>query len=188
MGKNDNLIALSNDVDEEKVRAIQWRIDKNSTSLNSIVNKLVSKYCNQLDEYVELIRTALQDQNSPPTDYELDMWVMELPVLLYFTGEGQESLGIKEDIAKAVKMELYNNTRMDSTGTVADKDAAAELATQHEFLAHVAYQRAYKKIKLRMELANEILQSVKKVISRRMVEYELARVDPSRIQGRAKPV
>jgi len=34
-----------------------------------------------------------------------------------------------------------------------------------------------------MEAANETLQSVKKVISRRMVEYEVARVDSGRIGG-----
>lgn len=184
MAKNDNNKALSADINDAEVRTLQYRIDKNSEILNSIVNRLVGNYCSQLDQYVNKIKNALQDERNPPTDYELDLWAMELPVLLYFTGEGQEALGIKEDVAKAVRMELYNETRTAASGTVADKDSTAEMATQNEFLTHVAYQRAYKKIKLRMELGAEILQSVKKVISRRMVEYELARVDPQRIGGR----
>ena len=178
-----NEIALSGEIEVGKVRQLQKRIDANSDIVESIVNRLVSEYCKPLDDYMDFIRDILNDHNNPPTDRELDDFTLNIPVLLYFTGEAQEALGIKEDVAKAVKQELYNEIYDKSTGTIADKTAAAELATQNEYIAHIAYQRAYKKIKLRMEAANETLQSVKKVISRRMVEYEVARVDPGRIGG-----
>ena len=178
-----NEIALSGEIEVGKVRQLQKRIDANSDIVDSIVNRLVSDYCKPLDEYMDFIRDILNDHNNPPTDRELDDFTLNIPVLLYFTGEAQEALGIKEDVAKAVKQELYNEIYNKSTGTIADKTAAAELATQNEYIAHIAYQRAYKKVKLRMEAANEMLQSVKKVISRRMVEYEVARVDPGRIGG-----
>jgi len=178
-----NEIALSGEIEVGKIRQLQKRIDANSDIVNSIVNRLVSDYCKPLDEYMEFIRNILNDTANPPTDRELDDFTLNIPVLLYFTGEAQEALGVKEDVAKAIKQELYNEIYDKSTGTIADKTAAAELATQNEYIAHIAYQRAYKKIKLRMEAANEMLQSVKKVISRRMVEYEVARVDPGRIGG-----
>ena len=178
-----NEIALSGEIEVGKIRQLQKRIDANSDIVNSIVNRLVSDYCKPLDEYMEFIRNILNDTVNPPTDRELDDFILNIPVLLYFTGEAQEALGVKEDVAKAVKQELYNEIYDKSTGTIADKTAAAELATQNEYITHIAYQRAYKKIKLRMEAANETLQSVKKVISRRMVEYEVARVDSGRIGG-----
>jgi uncharacterized protein YukE len=178
-----NEIALSGEIEVGKVRQLQKRIEANSDIVESIVNRLVSDYCKPLDDYMDFIRGILNDHDNPPTDRELDDFTLNIPVLLYFTGEAQEALGIKEDVAKAVKQELYNEIYDKSTGTIADKTAAAELATQNEYIAHIAYQRAYKKIKLRMEAANETLQSVKKVISRRMVEYEVARVDPGRIGG-----
>lgn len=178
-----NEIALSGEIKVGKIRQLQKRIDANSDIVDSIVNRLVSDYCKPLDEYMEFIRNILNDTANPPTDSELDDFALNIPVLLYFTGEAQEALGVKEDVAKAVKQELYNEIYEKSTGTIADKTAAAELATQNEYIAHIAYQRAYKKIKLRMEAANEMLQSVKKVISRRMVEYEVARVDPGRVGG-----
>ena len=178
-----NEIALSGEIEVGKVRQLQKRIEANSDIVESIVNRLVSEYCKPLDDYMDFIRDILNDHNNPPTDRELDDFTLNIPVLLYFTGEAQEALGIKEDVAKAVKQELYNEIYNKSTGTIADKTAAAELATQNEYIAHIAYQRAYKKIKLRMEAANETLQSVKKVISRRIVEYEVARVDPGRIGG-----
>jgi len=178
-----NEIALSGEINVGKIRQLQKRIDANSDIVDSIVNRLVSDYCKPLDEYMEFIRNILNDTANPPTDRELDDFALNIPVLLYFTGEAQEALGVKEDVAKAVKQELYNEIYEKSTGTIADKTAAAELATQNEYIAHIAYQRAYKKVKLRMEAANEMLQSVKKVISRRMVEYEVARVDPGRVGG-----
>lgn len=178
-----NEIALSGEINVGKIRQLQKRIDANSDIVDSIVNRLVSDYCKPLDEYMEFIRNILNDTVNPPTDRELDDFVLNIPVLLYFTGEAQEALGVKEDVAKAIKQELYNEIYDKSTGTIADKTAAAELATQNEYIAHIAYQRAYKKVKLRMEAANETLQSIKKVISRRMVEYEVARVDSGRIGG-----
>ena len=76
--------------------------------MNSIVDRLVSEYCRSLDEYMQFIRNILNDTANPPTDRELDDFALNIPVLIYFTGEAQEALGIKEDVAKAVKQELYN--------------------------------------------------------------------------------
>ena len=178
-----NEAALSGEIEVGKVRQLQKRIDANSDIVDGIVNRLVADYCKSLDDYMNFIKGILDDTANPPNDRELDDFTLNIPVLLYFTGEAQEALGVKEDVAKAVKQELYNEVYDKSTGTIADKTAAAELATQNEYIAHIAYQRAYKKIKLRMEAANETLQSIKKVISRRMVEYEVARVDSGRIGG-----
>ena len=175
---------LTADVEVSPVRKIQRRVDTNSEIIDGIVDRLVSQYCAPLDDYMNRIREILADEANPPTDSELDNFALNIPVLLYFTGEAQEALGIREDVAKAIKQELYNEAYDKADGTIGDKTAVAELATQNEYIAHVAYQRAYKKVKLRMEAANEALQSVKKVISRRMVEYEVARVDMDRIKAR----
>ena len=176
-------VALTGNIEIPKIQDLQKRIDENSDIIDGIVNKLVAGYCKPLDDYMKFIKEILDDADNPPTDRELDDFTLNLPVLLYFTGEAQEALGIKEDVAKAVKQELYNEIYEKSSGTIADKTAVAELATQSEYIAHAAYQRAYKKVKLRMESANETLQSIKKVITRRIAEYEISRVDPSRIGG-----
>ena len=183
MAKNDNGLVLSNEIDVNKVRQIQKRIDKNSDILDGIVSRLVSNYCEQLDNYMRYISCILADTNNPPTDKELDDFILNIPVLLYFAGEGQESLGVKEDVAKAVKQELFNETYDKAGGTIADKTAVAELATQNEYITYIAYNRAYKKIKLRCEAAYETLQSAKKILSRRMNEYDVTKVSPERIGG-----
>lgn len=181
-GRKVNSSALTKEIDPAGIKNIQKQVDKNSDIINDIVNATVKQYCKPLDDYVIKIQGILNDK-TPPTAIELDYFVMNLPIFLYYAGEGQEAVGVKEDISKAVKMEAYNFVHINQVGTVSDKQAAAELATQEEYLVHLAYQRAYKIIKQRVEAGNELLQSIKKVMSRRIAEMELARVDPANTGG-----
>lgn len=174
---------LAKEINGDEIKNIQARVEHNGKLIDEIVTNLVNDYCKQLDDYVLFIQNVLQDIKHPPTDLELDDFVMNLPVLLYFTGEGMESLGIKEDTSKAVKMEKYNEIYNQVKGTIADKTAKAELESQSELITNMAYNRAYKKIKLRLELGNELLQSIKKVITRRTSEYEMGKVDGGRFNN-----
>ena len=185
MSKENNY-ALSSEIDVKGINDMQLLVTKNSEAINEIVNKLVADYCNKLDEYVAYINMIIQDQEHPVTAQELDDFVIQLPILLYFAGEAQENLGIHEDIAKAKKMEKYNTIYDQVKGTIADKTAKSEIASQTEYLTHIIYNRAYKIVKAKMEAAYELLSSCKKVISRRMSENELANIDEGRIKNGRK--
>lgn len=171
---------LAKELKEKEIKLLQDRIDDNSRLINNLTNKLVADYCSNLDDYVRFIQSILQDDKHPPTAQELDDFVMNLPVLLYFCGEAQENLGIKTDVAKAIKQEKYNEIYNEVKGTIADKTAKSELAAQSEAVTHIIYDRAYKIVKEKMNAAYELLSSCKKVISRRMSEYELGGVDSGR--------
>ena len=153
--------------DENKVKDTENRIENNAIKVDEIVKRLVDSYAKPLDDYVKTCSAIITDKENPPTDEELDDMCITIPCYLYFTGEGQEALGLREDIAKAIKMELYNNTYEQAVGTIADKTATAELACQHELIVHSCYQRAYKHLKIKYEVGLELLNSIKKVISRR---------------------
>lgn len=174
-------LAFADKLDPDKLDGILKRTDDNSEYINGIVNDIVSKYCKPLDDLMQLFNKILSDVDNPPTDEELDQMTMKLPNLLYFAGEGQEALGIKEDTSKAIKMEIYNKVHMETAGTVSDKEAKASSESQYETVVNAIYTRAYKKVKLRMEAGFEQLQSIKKVISRRCLEKELGRVDNGRL-------
>lgn len=77
-------------------------------------------------------------------------------------------------MAKSIRAELFNRVREKSKGTIADKNAAAELAAMQETLVWSVYQRAYKIVKCKVESGYELLASVKKVISRRSAEYSIS--------------
>lgn len=176
---------LANEIETKKIELLQERINNNSKLINDLTNKLVADYCKQLDDYVRFIQRILQDDNHPPTAEELDDFVMNLPTLLYFCGEAQENLGIKTDVAKAVKQEKYNEIYNElQKGTISDKTSKAELAVQSEEITRIIYDRAYKIVKEKMNAAYELLSSIKKVISRRMSEYELSGVDSNRFSTR----
>lgn len=171
---------MTADINLDELRSIAIKVENNSELINEVVDALVLNHCKMLDDLIQKIKLSIEDKDNPPTSEELDYYTLNMPVALYYASEAQEVLGIKEDVALATKKEIYNAIFEKAQKTVADKTAAAELASQAEYLTHVAYQRAYKKVKLRLEYANEILQSVKKVISRRMTEMELTRLHGSR--------
>lgn len=177
----DNYKALSETIDSEAVNKIINRVDDNSEIVDNLTKEVVTKFCKPLDDLMETIKKIVEDDNNPPSDLELDQMTLKLPVNLYFVGEAQEALGIREDVAKAVKMDVYNKVRDSVGGTVADKDSKAELASQQEYIVHCVYSRAYKKVKNRMEAGYEMLNSVKKVINRRMSEAQLSGVSSGRL-------
>lgn len=165
------------DENASSLTKIQENIESNAGALDTIVNDIIAPYCRDLDDYVSFIKDCLKDGENPPTNEELDDFCMNLSTYIYFAGGTCEYLGIRDDIAKAVYKEMYHTARANqSSGTVADKDSLAELASQEEFIVSAAYNRAYKIMKSKVDNAQELLSSCKKVLSRRISEQELTRM------------
>ena len=162
-----------NDMNQTNTESIMKKVDNISDTIKEISDKLVNKYCKDLDDLMSIIREQLQDKGEI-TDTELEFLIMDLANILYFTGSAQEDLGIKEDTCKAIRQEVYSFYRNEATGTVADKTALAELACQKETMTLAIYSRAYKKVKLRMDAGYEMLNSLKKVMNKRITEMELS--------------
>lgn len=163
--------------DNTEVLKVKERVENSSDTIQRVVNEIIRPYSKDLDNYVEFIRTCLQDGNTPPTNSELEDYCMNLSTFIYFAGGMCEQLGIRDDISRALYKETYNTKRHEqTTGTVADKDAFAELSSQQEQLTNICYNRAYKTMKAKVENAQELLGSCKKVLSHRMQEMELTRL------------
>ena len=153
---------------------IMQNVDNISDKIKEISDRLVNKYCKNLDDLMSVIKEQLQN-NGGITDTELEFLIMDLANALYFTGSAQEDLGIKEDTCKAIRQEVYSKAREQATGkTVADKTAQAELIAQAETMTLSIYSRAYKKVKLRMDGGYEMLNSLKKVMNKGITEMELS--------------
>ena len=148
------------------------RIDNTSEIVKEISDKFVEEYCKDLDYLMSQIKELLNQ--GMIVDNVLETCILDLANILYFTGSAQEDLGIKEDTCKAIRAEIYNKTYEDSKGTVAQKNALSELATQQETIVLNIYSRAYKKVKLRMDAGYEMLNSLKKVMNKRISEMELS--------------
>lgn len=161
----------------DKLDDIRSKVNLDASKIEEIVQDIINPYCSELDKYVDFIKSILKDGENPPTSMELDDFCMNLSVYIYYAGGMQEYLGIKDDIARAIYKEMYHTSRDNiEKGTVADKDSLAELASQQEALISMAYKRAYGIMKMKVAAAQEILGSIKKIISRRMAESELTRI------------
>lgn len=166
--RNNNSISYSS------IDGVVKNVDNISDTIKEISDKLVNKYCKPLDVEMEVIRLELKE-NKALTDDTLEKHILDLANILYFTGSAQEDLGIKEDTCKAIRQEVYSKAREQATGkTVADKTAQAELIAQAETMTLAIYSRAYKKVKLRMDAGYEMLNSLKKVMNKRITEMELS--------------
>lgn len=159
------------------VEKIQSNVNADFEQLNSIITDIIRPYSKDLDKYVEFIRDCLKNGEEPPTNAELEDFCLNLSTFIYFAGGMCEHLGIKDDISKAIWKEVYNSHRQAAgKGTIADKNSLAELAAQQEYLTNVCYNRAYRIMKAKVENAQELLQSCKKVLSHRMQEMELTKI------------
>ena len=181
-----NQKALVEGISKEIIDSLLQRVEKNSFSIDKVVDELVAKHCSELDSYVLFVRECLLDKDRPPTAEELDDFVLNLPVLIYWAGDGQETLGIRQSIAEAIEKEAFNvayEAANAGKNTINDKTAAAQQLSMGESITSIVYKRAFRKIKARVEIASELLTAVKKVISRRMQEYELSGYNPDKIKN-----
>ena len=170
-------MSLYDNVQISKIKDIQLHVEDNSHTMDDIIQSIISPYCKDLDAYVKFISDCLKDGDNPPTNSELEDFCINLSTYIYFAGGMCEQLGVRDDISKAVYKETYNTARSNQDkGTVADKDTTAELSSQQEQLVSICYTRAYKTLKSKVENAQELLSSCKKVLSNRMQEMELTKM------------
>lgn len=161
----------------DKINNIKKRVEGYSETIDDIVSSIVRPYCRELDKYCGFIRDCLSDDKRQPTDQELEDFCLNLSAFIYWASAGCEQLGIRDDISNAIYKEIYNTERQEvNGGTVADKNSVAELNSQQELLTNICYNRAFRIMKNKIESAKDLLQSVKKVLSRRILDLEIARL------------
>lgn len=159
-------------------KALLDKVEENSAEIDKTVADITERYSGELDDYMSFVMGILRNDEQPPTDVELDDFALRLSSLIYFTSVGAEQMGIRDDLSSSAYKEAYNVARsMQKTGTVADKNTQAELDAMAEKVVSIVYSKAYRILKAKVESAQEVLSSVKKVMSRRMSEYELSRMN-----------
>ena len=158
---------------DKTTNSIMNKVDNTSNMIKEISDNLVENCCAELDTIMNELHNLLGSSEELSTD-TIQNYILYLANTLYFVGSAQEDLGIKEDTCKAIRKEVYSRAREDATGTVADKTTKAELISQQETVVLSIYSRAYKKVKIRMDAGYEMLNSLKKVMNKRITEMELS--------------
>ena len=153
-------------------------VESQSERLTSISNKILKKYLGDLDEFLSLVQhdmdMAAQTDVEIPTQV-IDRYILQLSPRLYWAVEGVEKLGLQEDIAEEIRKSLYNKALLDSIEKLKDNKAAdAEENTRQEKLIKDMYTHCYRTAKGKVEYGFEQLKSLKKILSKRMLDMQIA--------------
>lgn len=169
-------------VDIDYLSKLDSEVIKNAKSINDLVLEIVKKATSEIDTLVFEIKDKLKNGIALDTE-QLEIYAMEISTYLYYLGQSQEYIGLRYDVSKAVYKEKYAIAYAGAVGTISDKTSQAEAQVNYEFIEQSINERAYKRIKVKVENATELLQTLKKVISRRIAEYELTKVSSADVQS-----
>lgn len=178
MAKNETFLA---NVDEDKVKELMSDTDNNVEYFNKVATETAIKYTELLDKLMRKIYSGVVKNDA--TDEQLEKYYLELTNVVYFMGDKLEQLNISGDMAKASEKEVYNKAYLSNQikdserknkTTVAENQAVAEQESQYEAVVSSIYEHAYKMVKFKIDAAKDMINTLRKVISRRMQEQQLS--------------
>lgn len=175
-----------NDIDMTKVTDLMAETKSNAEYFEAITNDVVVSYAKNLDMIMDKIYHDIILKDQVPLN-TLEKYFLELSNMLYWMGDRLEQLGVYDAMSKQAYKEIYNKSYLNQTDigdskkkpTVAELTAQAENDAQYESIVSDVYAKAYKMVKNKVESANTMLNSISKIISKRMAEMQLSSVTPT---------
>ena len=141
--------------------------------VNIVVDEVVKKATQSLDDLIKEIQAILKDVQSIPLE-DLNYYIAYLPTVMYFTTDRAEIVGIKMDSSSAIRKEKYDDLYVLAAGkTIPDKESETRKLVMNEAVIETAYKRAYKKVQSKLEQADKVLASLKRVHQFRLNDIEL---------------
>lgn len=169
----------------ERVGILQHKYDQVRTlarQADRIVATVVRQYSLELDEFfaaVEVILRRLKEDRGALTQDELQRMVLKLPVLQYRMVDGVDMAAIESDVAKiAAKLVNISYFKV-ASGPVKDRELTADMQAAEEDTVVDLAKHVHSRLRARMDVANNLFDAVRKVMSSRDVEKQTFRKDQS---------
>ena len=187
MAKNETFLA---NVDKDRIEELIEDTERNVEYFNEVSTETAIKYTDLLDKLMRRIYSNAV--NKEATTEILEKYYLELTNTVYFMGDKLEQLNISGDMAKASEKEVYNkaylanqikDTEKKNKTTVAENQAVAEQESQYEAVVSSIYDHAYKMVKFKIEAAKDMINTLRKIISRRMQEQQLSSFGNNKISS-----
>ena len=169
-------------MDNEKLKECFNAVNTASETFNDTVSRIVSDYSSDLDVLMYDLRNAVTDTNAISTDV-LERYYAELSNMVYFMCDKVEKLNVFSDMSKAKYKENYNTAYLDaceqkdekgkSLRTVAENNSLAENEAQYSSVVNIIYDHAYKNLKMKVDMAMEMISTLKHILKRRVQEEYL---------------
>ena len=158
-----------------------------SVELSDKLSEIVDTESKYLDTILENIYNDVICIDEPDIRL-IEHYYLELTNAVYFVGVKAEKFGILSDISKMKAKEVYNNnyisiasspTVKEQKLTVAAITAQAEECSKYDTAVQTMYAIAYKILKFKIDTAQEMMRCLSKLISRRISEIDISKMDKS---------
>lgn len=171
--------------DYNEVIKSQDIVDNHYKIVRELVKKQLGDTTVELDNLIKQVDEELKGKEVSKIPLNvLNNYIADISVQLYYIQSKTESLGIKYDISEVEYKQTYFHYFAEVKGTIEDKRGYAEMHAVYEKIVRNANERSYKIVKGKMERALEVINSLKKVVSSRMVENDITR---TATEGEFKP-
>ena len=154
-------------------------VDNESDIAEMVYEKVLKNYMEEMDEVVDGIEAIVKDIESGNlerySNEDLEQVALKIPVLMYRIGGDLERIGVRIDVAEALKTYKFNENLLAVSGTVVEKKAKADNFIVYDEMIEDIYKRVYKQIERRLHYVDDLYNSVKKVMTLRIKELEVFR-------------
>jgi hypothetical protein len=173
-------------VDTDKVTQLLNETEENVKYFTNISESVMVAYATDLDNIMKNIYVDIISKED--VEYScLERYYLELTNLLYFMGDKLEEVGIKDDLSKAAAKEVYNKAYLDNQikdvekknkTTVAENQAVADESSKYETVVNSIYSRVYKQLKYKIDAGYEMVNTLKKIITKRINDDTMQNFTP----------
>lgn len=176
-----------NNIDTAKVDKLLEETGVNVKYFNNACADVVRKYSQALDDLMkEIYVVCIKSEEA--TLNNLEKYYLELSNMVYFMNEKVEQLGVYADMSGSASKEVYSKSYLANSGlkdangksksTVAELQAQANLDSQYESVVASIYDHAYRIVKNKVSSAQDLMNTLRKIISSRNTEMQLSAFSP----------
>ncbi len=170
--------------ERESLQRIYDEVVSESGMVQEFSERIIRQFTADLDELVERVQTLVRKVRKGEVDEytceEMEADFVEISTMMYFASSKMATLGGQTDVAKAQRVELFNNTLLGVQGTQIEKKAKADRAIVNAQLMEDVFSRAYTELKTKLENADRVYNALKKVYSKKMLELEIFRKETAK--------
>lgn len=140
-----------------------------NNKLEEIIYSYIGEWQEKIDEVVQDIDNVFSstDISTIPIHY-IETWMVKLTTALYLTSAVLENIGIQDDITKLQLKQKMSHVKLTTSGTAAQKEAFALNHTLEDGVINIIFNRSYKMLKTSVDAGWEMLNVLKKMVTRRM--------------------
>lgn len=166
---------------DDKIKELKDKLEENVSYFTKLIDEIVDENTKSMDNILCEICDNIVNVDNPSTEI-IEKYFLELTNCLYFMQERVEKLNIYDALSKISYKQAYNNNYMNpeldkSKPTVAELTSYAESSTIYEQSLNEMYNKAYKIVKSKVESAQTMVQTLSKVLSKRINDTQLSNKD-----------